>query len=283
MGRGADHEVVDHLHTEKLARRAQALGKGCVVLEWTPSPIRWLWPTFLRHLPTPLLPSRPMCGRISLIITNPDELGDQLEADWEPGERERFKGPRYNVGPMQSHPILRAASGHRALAYARWGVPRVIGKHADGSLKISHPFNTVAETEITKPAWRKALTERRCIVPATSFYEWTGPKKARMPLSFARRDGGLLLLAGVYDEPKGDEPLGFSVLTTAPNATMAAIHDRMPVILEAVAAGGWLDAGGDALLRPAPDDLLVSAAANPIMNRAGVEGPECLVVSAAAT
>ena len=230
-----------------------------------------------------------MCGRISLILTNPDELGDQLGADWEPGERERLKGPRFNVGPMQNHPILRVADGHRTLAYARWGVERVIGKKPDGSLKTSTPFNTVSETAITKPAWRKALTERRCVVPAKGLFEWTGPKTDRRPLHFTRRDGELLLLAGVYDEPRraiggdGDFPLGFSVLTTTANTTLAAIHDRMPVILDPARLGEWLAKGGDEFLRPAPDDLLVSVAANPIMNKAGVEGPECLVAARDAT
>ena len=93
----------------------------------------------------------------------------------------------------------------------------------------------------------------------------------------------MLRLASVYDEPKGEEPLGFSVITTTPNATMEPIHDRMPVILAAGVVEARLASGGDALLQPAPDDLLAGRPANPIMNKAGVEGPECLVVPRAAS
>ena len=140
------------------------------------------------------------------------------------------------------------------------------------------PRGTVGVSPIAVHGHSKLRVDLR-FVSTNSWERTTHPGGGRIGASTVAQR--LLLLAGECDEPKGDEPLGFSVLTTTPNATMAAIHDRMPVILEAVAAGEWLDAGGDALLRPAPDDLLVSVAANPIMNKAGVEGPECMVVSRA--
>jgi putative SOS response-associated peptidase YedK len=108
-------------------------------------------------------------------------------------------------------------------------------------------------------------------VPASGFYEWTGPTSARRPIHFQRRDGRVLLIAGIVDETGA-----FTVLTTTPNAELREIHDRMPVILEPDDVEVWLERGGRELLRPAPDGTLVGAPANPIVNRAGVEGPECL-------
>lgn len=227
-----------------------------------------------------------MCGRLSWLSETPlDQLDPAVGATWaSDDDRERSMEPRWNIGPMQRHPILRLVAARPVLARARWGVERVIGKKPDGSMKMATPFNTVSETAMAKPSWRKSLTERRCIVPATGFYEWTGPKSDRRPIHFTRRDGKPLLLAGVFDEAKGDDrPLAFSVLTTTPNATLELIHDRMPVILDVEQALAWLDAPHPDLMRPAGDDVLVGAPASKRVNSVGNEGPELLLPDAELT
>ena len=217
-----------------------------------------------------------MCGRVSLAKTNPDEIADQLGAELADGVRERYKA-RWNIGPMQWALIVRPENnGKRLVMPARWGIERVIGRNEDGSRKTATPFNTMVE-KIAKPTWNKAFQERRCVLPVTGFYEWTGPKKDRRPIHFTRQDGGLLYLAGVFDYEKDDEPARFSVLTTTANKTLAPYHDRMPVIIEPVQLANWLVSPDNELLRPANDDLLIGAAASKLVNTVGNEGPQLLV------
>lgn len=216
-----------------------------------------------------------MCGRLTLVTPNPDVVAEYLGADWKPEDKERYK-PRFNIPPTTTHPIVTVEGAARRLSFAKWGLERVIGKNADGSFKTHTPFNSMVES-LDKKTWRKAFQERRCIIPATGFYEWVGSKKERRPLHFTRRDGELLLLAGIFDWPSDDRPLSFSVLTTTANSTLSPFHDRMPVILEPGAVATWLAHPAVELLRPAGDGVLAKALANTRVNKVGNEGPECLV------
>jgi putative SOS response-associated peptidase YedK len=152
--------------------------------------------------------------------------------------------PRYNLAPTDSSFIVLPGR----LATARWGfrtstVPAVI--------------NARAETLAERPLFRGALESRshhergRCLVPADGFYEW----HQKHPIWFHRPDGKLLLFAGLYEvEPDGG--LAFTVVTTAANAQMAPIHDRMPALLAPDGAAAWLAAPRVDLLVPAPEDAL---------------------------
>jgi putative SOS response-associated peptidase YedK len=111
-------------------------------------------------------------------------------------------------------------------------------------------------------------------VPADGFFEWTGPKTARQPIWFHREDGGLILLAGLYEYwPSGAETFGrtFTIVTTAANGVVGQVHDRMPVILDDEGAEAWMVPGHKAtglqdLLVPAGDDLLVATPVSPRAN-----------------
>ncbi|MFN7144382.1 MAG: SOS response-associated peptidase, partial [Myxococcota bacterium] len=129
----------------------------------------------------------------------------------------------------------------------------------------------------------KALRERRALVPCTGFYGWQGEGEARTSLLFRRRDGRPLSLAAVWGAFDWDERKGWpcvSVLTCAPNATVAPVHDRMPVIVPPEAEDAWLagdEAAYGALLCAADDDVLVAVPASRRLNRVDAEGPELLV------
>jgi len=211
-----------------------------------------------------------MCGRLTL-AEEARQLADDLAAQLEDEDAAHYR-PRWNVAPTELHWVVRQLTGRRRrLQPSRWGWRRAV-KSAPGERPRERLiFNTVSETAFDKGLYRSALSNGRCVVPATGFYEWTGDARDRRPIHFRRRDGRLLLLAALVDE-RG----AFTVLTTAPNAEVRAVHDRMPAILERADLDAWLERGGAELLRPAPDGTLEGAPANPIVNRAGADGPDCL-------
>jgi putative SOS response-associated peptidase YedK len=217
-----------------------------------------------------------MCGRITFITDDLDEIAHQLDAVLDAAEAAEHR-PRYNLAPTDPHFVVRLESGRRHLRRASWGWRRAVGKPSRGGEPTEKLiFNTVAETALEKAMFRAALRARRCVVPIDGFYEWTGPADARRPIRFHRPDGGLLLLAGLYDEPPGAPP-AFTVLTTTPNAMLAAVHDRMPVLLAPEDLATWLAAPEPRLLKPAPEDWLVGTPANPRVNAVAFDVPEALV------
>src|SRR5579883_3016362 len=165
-----------------------------------------------------------MCGRLTL-AEEARQLADDLAAQLEDEDAAHYR-PRWNVAPTELHWVVRQLTGRRRrLQPSRWGWRRAV-KSAPGERPRERLiFNTVSETAFDKGLYRSALSNGRCVVPATGFYEWTGDARDRRPIHFRRRDGRLLLLAALVDE-RG----AFTVLTTAPNAEVRAVHDRMPAI-----------------------------------------------------
>jgi putative SOS response-associated peptidase YedK len=167
--------------------------------------------------------------------------------------------PRYNLSPMQALPVYGLdARGRARLRLMHWGlIPNWARDPAIGA-KL---HNARAETVAQKPAFRECFRSRRCLVPMNGFYEWRRDGTVGTPHYFSLRDGGLFAVAGIYDtwRDAGGEPRAtFAVLTTAANALVAPIHDRMPVIVPEPARAAWLDPhntdarGLDALLAPYP-------------------------------
>ena len=188
--------------------------------------------------------------------------------------------PKFNVAPTQEAPVV--VEGPRRFEVMRWGLipfwardPR-IGRRT---------INARAETLADKPAFRGALRARRCLVPADGFYEWTGPRGQRRPLNIRRTDGQPLALAGLWESHAEFGPT-FTIITTAPNAYMAAFHHRMPAVLERGDWDAWLAAEDEdpawraALLRPAAEHVLTGYPVSPAVNSVANNGPE-LIQSAA--
>jgi putative SOS response-associated peptidase YedK len=163
----------------------------------------------------------------------------------------------------------------------------LVNRWARDNSRASQCINAEAETLEQRSTFREAFQQRRCVVPADAFYEWTGPKSKRQPLWIHPKNGGLILFAGLYESwyPARNQPeLTFTIVTCAANATVAPIHDRMPVILDEAAAEDWMnprEPNPQALKRllvPAPSDLLVLQSASPLVNSVRNEGPELLQV-----
>jgi putative SOS response-associated peptidase YedK len=181
-----------------------------------------------------------VCGRYRLsrrkqIIEEHFDCGSE-EPDWT---------PRYNIAPTQPVPVIRQNPKEpvRELALMKWGLIPSWSKDASGAARM---INARSESASTKPAFRDALKSRRCLIPADGFYEWMRTGKAKQPYCFEVDEGELFAFAGIWDrwrDPSGQWVQSCSILTTTPNAVTAAVHDRMPVILDPDTYDVWLDPG----------------------------------------
>ena len=184
--------------------------------------------------------------------------------------------PRFNVPPTERVRIVRQADDGRRLVAARWGFRPA---WADGPTDRA-PINARAETAFDSPLFGRALRTRRCIVPVDAFYEWDRSSTPLQPYAIGSADGGFLALAGIAArDPDGVRTV--AVLTTAPNATLARVHDRMPVILPVDLVDAWLDSEtppGDLvpMLGPAPDEAVRMWPVGSAVNRVASDGPELL-------
>ncbi len=196
-----------------------------------------------------------MCGRMA--ITLPHDAMARLFAAALANDLPEV--PDYNVCPTQRIAVATSQDGTRLIRPMRWGLlPRWYRSPADGPLLINARSETVAE----KPAFREAVRSRRGLVPATGFYEWDrGDPKRPLPWFVTRADGEPMVLAAIWqDWGEGEERMSTAaILTCAANAQMAAIHDRLPVILEPEDWPLWLGEAGHGaarLMRAPPDGAL---------------------------
>jgi putative SOS response-associated peptidase YedK len=131
-----------------------------------------------------------MCGRFSLSYREAERLAHDLGV---PVESLVDYRPRYNVAPTDAHWIVRMKYEDRELLPARWGL---VNHWMTDRKQAFKNINARAETVQRLNTFREAFKERRCVVPADGFFEWTGTKEAREPIWFHREDGGLILFAG---------------------------------------------------------------------------------------
>jgi len=184
-----------------------------------------------------------MCGRFTLTASG-EELAEAFGLDDAPP-----LAPRYNIAPSQPVAVVRAEpTGRLALSLLVWGLLPAATAEPKRPL-----INARAETAWSKPSFRDAFARRRCLVPASGFYEWAGSGKKRQPWYFRMASGRPFAFAGLWEPPFDPrEPATVTILTTEPNELARPVHDRMPVILDPDGYRRWLDprAGGMAALRP---------------------------------
>jgi putative SOS response-associated peptidase YedK len=216
-----------------------------------------------------------MCGRFSL-FTAPSDLAEWLGLPEVPD-----LPPRYNVAPNQPVAAVRAGpGGGRELVRLRWGlVPPWSADPGAGPLLI----NARAETAADKPAFRAALRARRCLLPASGFYEWVrGKAGKKQPIHFRLRDGRPFAFAALWERwqaPGGPAVESCAILTTVANELVRPVHDRMPVILDPAGYCPWLDpavrdpAALAAWLRPFPAEAMTASPVNTWVNNPRNEGP----------
>ena len=193
-----------------------------------------------------------MCGRFSLFVA-PDDLEERFGA-----EAAVALEPRYNLAPGDDVAVVRNDAPD-AIHLAGWGlVPAWVDDPDDWPA----PSNARAETVAERPAFRDAFAERRCLVLADGFYEWTGRRGSKQPHRVVRPDREPFAMAGLWArrDADGGHRDTTTIVTTDANDPVSRLHDRMPVVLAPGEERRWL-AGDDpedlrALLDPYPDDGL---------------------------
>lgn len=220
-----------------------------------------------------------MCGRFTLSRRDAEELAHELGV---PVESLRDYRPRYNIASTDQHWIVRVKYEDRELLPAGWGL---VNSWAKDKKRAAAQINARAETLESRPAFKEAFRERRCVVPADGFFEWVGPKNARQPIWFHRADGGLILFAGLYEywpSGPGQWERTFTIVTTDANEVVGRVHDRMPVILSDEAADAWMlpkqDVGrlSELLRVPAANELLFATPVSPRANSVKNDDPGVL-------
>lgn len=188
----------------------------------------------------------------------------------------------YNVAPTQVIPIVRnrRASTLRELALVRWGLIPAWAKEARFGY---HTINARAESVAEKPSFRAAYRKRRCIVPASGFYEWQHGAAAKQPYLIQMRNRLPMGFAGLWeswrDPHDGSIVQSCTIIVTAANEFMQPLHERMPVILAAGDYAHWLDpdaADGASLLRPCPGDWLSCHAVSTYVNNPRHNDRRCI-------
>jgi putative SOS response-associated peptidase YedK len=179
-----------------------------------------------------------VCGRFGLFVT--PELLEEFFGLAEPAAT--APQPRYNLTPGQAVAVVREHDGRRRLDLLQWGLVPFWAKDAGVGRRL---INARLDGLPEKPAFREAWTRRRCLIPASGFYEWSEPRGGRKRPYFIRAsDEPLLALAGLWERwrtPSGEKLETCVIVTTDATPQLAVIHGRMPLLVPREAHAVWLD------------------------------------------
>jgi putative SOS response-associated peptidase YedK len=180
-----------------------------------------------------------MCGRSSLTKTE-KELEQRFNATFYSEDLEQYNPlPNYNVAPSHIMPII-TQSDKEHFQPMRWGFIPPWAKNEKIGFKM---INARVETLLEKNTFKKAVSDKRCLVPSDGFYEWKKKQGGKQAFRIQKKDSSLFCYAGLWSKwisPEGDEIFSFTVITQAPNKLVEDIHDRMPVILTKEQEVLWL-------------------------------------------
>lgn len=211
-----------------------------------------------------------MCGRFT--ITHPNEALAALFAAL-PGN-DLPPVPRFNICPTTSVAVVTSEGGVRRLRAMRWGfIPSWYKTPTDGPLII----NARADTVAVKRAFREAVRVRRCIVPASGFYEWQTEGKAKLPWYFTRSDGAPMAFAGLWQRWQDMDTV--AIVSTDAGPGMAGLHHREAVVLEAADWPLWLGEAGHGaavLMKPSAQGVLRCHRVDRAVNSNRAEGAELI-------
>jgi putative SOS response-associated peptidase YedK len=214
-----------------------------------------------------------MCGRYASTRSAAD-----LSALFEAVDETTGLASRYNLAPTDPVPVVWQRSpepGPRRLAVARWGLLPHWAKDPRVGARM---INARAETVATSPAYASAFAGRRALVPADGWYEWQKlPGGGKQAYFLTPADGSVLAMAGVWSRWSAQRWLTVAVVTTAATGELAAIHDRMPLLLPPQRWQQWLS-GHPALDPPEPDFLsgLELRPVGPAVGNVRNDGPELM-------
>ncbi len=218
-----------------------------------------------------------MCGRYALVVVGDGSLQHRFSLE----ELRDDLAPRFNIAPTQTLPVITSHGPHRR-EMMRWGlIPSWAKDAAIGSRMINARAETVAE----KPAFRTLLRSRRCLVPASGFFEWQRDGAIKTPHYIHLRDEPLFAFAGLYDrwqDADGHAVKTYTIITTTPNDLLSSMHNRMPVILGPADEEDWLDPDNREpehllpLLRPYPARAMEAYPVSRMVNSPANDVPDIL-------
>jgi putative SOS response-associated peptidase YedK len=219
-----------------------------------------------------------MCGRFVVDIP-----ASELAKIFKIVETETRLMARYNVAPTQQIGVIRSDSnGTRHLDLLKWGLIPSWSKDPHIGYKM---INARSETADTKPSFKSALKHRRCIIPASGFYEWREESGKKHPIYIKLKDNNLMLFAGIWDHwkaPEGNVIESCTMLTTETNDLIKPLHDRMPVILDTQNIDMWLDPQVSdpeqlkPLFRSFPSELMEMYQVSDLVNSPKNDNPSCI-------
>lgn len=223
-----------------------------------------------------------MCGRY--VVEGVQELSERFQL--------RDVGvlfePTYNAAPSELLPVIvEDDAGSRHLRLMRWGL---VPRWSRPGAKSVQPINARSETLSEKPMFKPLLKRRRCIVPASGYYEWRKEDGAKQPYYLTLDDREIFGFAGLFDETSDREAEGpeeaaqgsYTIITTAADASISYIHDRMPVILRPEHEEAWLshdvtDPGEiEQLLSPRPGSDMRTYPVSKAVNNARTDRPDLI-------
>jgi putative SOS response-associated peptidase YedK len=211
-----------------------------------------------------------MCGRYSLICI--DDLGNRFRV-FDP-----MMGPRskFNVSPSSEMPVIIRREKDE-IALMRWGL---VPHRAKDLRTAQKPINARAESLADKPLFSTLLESGRCLVPASGFYEWKTEGRRKVPFYIHLPDQPLFAFAGLYDTwmgPEGEPLMTYAIITCEPNALLAEVHNRMPVILSEKNEERWLSRDQPArkdlppILAPYPASAMAIVPVSDLVNNPAVD------------
>lgn len=192
--------------------------------------------------------------------------------------------PRYNIAPSQSVGAVRVSPGNngRELTLLKWGL---IPSWAEDSAIGNRMINARADTLSEKPSFRNAFKRRRCLVPASGYYEWRKSTEGKQPVYIRMKEERPFAMAGLWEswQPSGGSEIqSCTVITTESNELLKPVHHRMPVIVADRDFEHWLDPDIqgqetlESILQPYPSDKMTFHPVSTLVNSAKNDTPECI-------
>lgn len=216
-----------------------------------------------------------MCGRFAITLPRFQHIESVLGADLGPVT------PRYNIAPTQLIPVIRKLAEGFAMEEMRWGLVPSWSKTPTTAYAT---FNAKIETVADKPVYRTAFKHRRCLIPASGFYEWqTEEDGTKQPYYFTLKDDHEMAMAGLWEEWKGTDGsslLSRAIIVGASNSLIEKVHDRMATIVPEDHFEDWLNPAENTdyllamLSTPYLADKMQAARVSRNVNSVRHQGPE---------
>ena len=214
-----------------------------------------------------------MCGRFAMT-----ESEEKVMNDFQIQHSEVLLEPRYNISPSQGITVIVQQDGIRKLETRQWGLIPFWAKAPKPMI------NARAETASEKPAFKQAFRKRRCLIPASGFFEWAKEDGKKQPYFICLQDKSPMAFAGLCEEwytPDGKIVKTCAILTVEANSFLQFIHHRMPVILTPAKGMNWLDlieseVSPQDILMPYDSENMEARRVTRRVNVPSFDNPECI-------